>query len=227
MVHIGIIGDYNSQSETHTATNISLELAGSYLGTAVETSWIPTRQILKTDLRSFDAYIVNTGVYEDRDAVLYALRVFREGNVPTLAVCGGFQHMIIEFSRNVLGLNGVGHAEFDAATDPHIIVPLTCSLRGQSAAVAVVPDSHVGRLYQDDDAIDTFYCSFGINTTYLRLLSQSSLAVVGTDGNGLVRVTELLGHPFFIGTLFVPQARALNGKSHPLINGLVKTANTQ
>jgi CTP synthase (UTP-ammonia lyase) len=224
MAHIGIIGDLNPDSETHIATDQCLELAASRLELDIRAEWIPTNAILKTDLDSFDAFIVNTGVYEDRDSVLCALRMTRESKIPTLAACGGFQHMIIEYARNVLNLRDVGHAEFDSDSTAHIIVPLQCSLRGQEGDISVLRSSQVGRLYQIEKTTEKFYCSFGINQKYLEALEQSPLRVVGTDEHGLVRITELSDHPFFIGTLFVPHARALRGESHPLIDGLVEWA---
>lgn len=224
MVHIGIFGDYNPQFETHIATNQSLEIAARRLGIDVRAEWIPTPAIMRTDLDTFDAFIVNTGVYEDRDAVLYALRILRERKIPTLAPCGGFQHMIMEYARNVLGLDDVGHAEFDSELTNHIIVPLQCSLRGQKGSVSLVRDSQVGQIYQDHETTEKFYCAFGLNPDYLETLKQSPLRIVGADEEGVVRVTELPEHPFFIGTLFVPQARSLEGEPHPLIDGLVKLA---
>ncbi len=224
MARIGILADYNSQSETHIATDKCLALAAVNLGVDVHGEWVPTQLISKTDIGSFDGLIVNTGVYDDRDAVLNTLRIAREGNIPTLATCGGFQHMIIEYARNVLGLNGVGHAEFDLDSTDHIIVPLQCSLRGREADIAIVLDSQVGRLCKSNAVTEKFYCSFGISPAYLEQLGHSPLRIVGTDDDGLVRVTELPGHPFFIGTLFVPQARALRGEVHPLVFGLVESA---
>lgn len=224
MAHIGIFGDYNPRAETHIATNQSLEIAAHRLGIEVRAEWIPTPAIMRTDLDTFDAFIVNTGVYEDRDAVLHALRNVRERKIPTLAACGGFQHMILEYARNVLGLDDVGHAEFDPKMTDHIIVPLQCSLRGRKGCVSLVRDSQVGQLYQQHETTEKFYCSFGVNPDYLVTLKQSPLRIVGADEEGVVRVTELPEHPFFIGTLFVPQARSLEGESHPLIDELVKLA---
>jgi CTP synthase (UTP-ammonia lyase) len=132
--------------------------------------------------------------------------------------------MIIEYARNVLMLEGVGHAEFDPEADSHIIVPLQCSLRGLEGNISISPDTLVRQLYQVDEATEKFYCSFGVSASHVNAISQTGLRVVGTDEQGLVRVTELSDHPFFIGTLFVPQARALKGEFHPLIEGLIKCA---
>ena len=224
MVRLGILGDYNPQAESHVATDSCISLAESELRVEVDSAWVPTRELSSTDLCSFDALIVATGVYEEREPVFHALRVAREEGIPTLAMCGGFQHMIIEYARNVLGLKQVGHAEFDPHLADHIIVPLQCSLRGLEAEVSIERDSQAGRLYQSDRSTEKFYCSFGLAPRYLQALQGSSLRFVGQDDEGQMRITELPNHPFFIGTLFVPQARALKGASHPLINGLLCAA---
>lgn len=222
MIRVGIIGDYNSQHESHRATDACIPLAEANLSVGLRAEWLPTRELVMTELRSFDALIIATGIYEQREPVFEALRVAREEDIPTLAMCGGFQHMIIEYARNVLGLKGVGHAEFDLHLDDHIIVPLQCSLRGLEGGVSIARDSQVGRLYQSERSTESFYCSFGIEPQYQQTLKGMSLQFVGEDDEGQVRITELPNHPFFIGTLFVPQAWALKGRAHPLIDGLRK-----
>lgn len=150
MIRLGIIGDYNPQQESHRAIDLCLTLAASELRVDVLSAWVPTPELSTITPSSFDALIVATGIYEERAAVFDALRVAREEDIPTLAMCGGFQHMIIEYARNVIGLKEVGHAEFDSDLADHIIVPLQCSLRGLEAGVAILRDSQAGRLYQVD-----------------------------------------------------------------------------
>lgn len=222
MARIGILADYNPSYETHIVTDKSLALAASKLGIQVDVEWLATRTLDKLDLNSFDGLIAGTGVYEDRGLVLEALRIARENRIPTLATCGGFQFMIIEYARNVLGLKGVGHQEFDADTGAHIITPLECSLRGTEGGITIERDSVVGELYKTERTTERFYCAFGINPLYVEALRQSPLRVVGTDDQGLIRVTELPAHPFYVGTLFVPQAASLKDASHPLVEGLVQ-----
>jgi CTP synthase (UTP-ammonia lyase) len=224
MIRLGIIGDYNPQQESHRATDLCLPLAASELRVDLEPVWVPTRELSAITLSSFDALLVATGIYEERAPVFDALRVAREEYIPTLAMCGGFQHMIIEYARNVIGLKEVGHAEFDSDLAEHIIVPLRCSLRGMEGEISIARDSQTGRLYQGDRSTERFYCSFGLEPRYVQILKESPLRLVGQDDEGQIRITELPEHPFFIGTLFVPQARALAGCSHPLINGLLKVA---
>lgn len=224
MIRLGIIGDYNPQHELHRATDACIPLVESELGVKVEAIWIATTELSKTDLNEFNALLVGTGIYQEREPVLDALRFAREHAIPTLAMCGGFQHMIIEYARNVVGLQEVGHAEFDPHIGDHIIVPLQCSLRGLEGSVVIEPNSLMAHLYNSERSTEKFYCSFGIAPRYYETLAGASLRFVGHDDEGQIRIAELPNHPFFVGTLFVPQASALKGVSHPLINGLLNVA---
>jgi CTP synthase (UTP-ammonia lyase) len=224
MLKVAVLGDFNPNVETHVATNVSLDIAREQYNIPVATVWLPTAQINVAEILGFDAVIIGTGVYEDRSKVLDAIEIAREGKIPTLGACGGFQFMIIEFARNVLGISEAAHAEFDVESAEQVIVPLSCSLRGQEHKISVVRDSQVGRLYETGDTTEKFYCGFGIGADYVDALQGGGLRVVGSDGAGTVRIVELPGHPFFVGTLFVPQARAIRGECHPLILGLLAAA---
>ncbi len=227
MIKIGIVGDYNPNSETHQATDLSFELAGTILDIPIRTKWLSTQQIAESDLMESHALLFNTGVYEDRDKVLTLIRVARESGIPTLAACGGFQHLILEFARNVAKIEAIGHAEFDGDGSTNIIVPLACSLRGREMALSLVSDSQVGKLYGASCTTERYYCSYGVCPSYIHSLVEHGLKVSGSDDEGILRVTELPSHPFYLGTLFVPQAWALGSRLHPLIAGLVQAGATR
>jgi len=80
----------------------------------------------------------------------------------------------------------------------------------------------VARIYGATEAREQYYCNFGVNPDCVPLLCQGPLRVVGSDTEGEVRVVELPGHPFFIGTLFVPQARSTPQQSHPLVTAFLQ-----
>jgi CTP synthase (UTP-ammonia lyase) len=65
--------------------------------------------------------------------------------------------------------------------------------------------------------MEKFYCNFGLNPESEDQLTQEGMQITGTDQNGETRMLELPAHPFFLGTLFVPQARSVTGNPHPLI----------
>lgn len=90
-------------------------------------------------------------------------------------------------------------------------------------------NSLVATIYGSRTATEQYYCNFGVNPEYVSLISSGSLKVTGSDEEGEVRVIELPGHSFFMGTLFVPQARSTPETPHPLVTAFLKAvaANTR
>jgi CTP synthase (UTP-ammonia lyase) len=70
-------------------------------------------------------------------------------------------------------------------------------------------------------AVEEYYCDFGINPDKVSILKSAALQVTGSDIEGEIRVIELPAHPFFLGTLFVPQTRSTFETPHPLVSAFV------
>jgi CTP synthase (UTP-ammonia lyase) len=83
------------------------------------------------------------------------------------------------------------------------------------------PDSQVAHSYGTTTAREQYYCNLGVNPDYVDLLRQGPFRISGHDAEGEVRVIELPGHPFFVGTLFIPQAQSTIEQPHPLVSGFV------
>lgn len=86
------------------------------------------------------------------------------------------------------------------------------------------PDSLVAQSYGAVSVTEHYYCNFGVNPDYVAALASGPLRIVGSDAEGEVRVVELAGHPFFVGTLFSPQLRSTPDQPHPLIVAFVRAA---
>lgn len=82
-------------------------------------------------------------------------------------------------------------------------------------------DSRVAAIYGAMTATEQYYCNFGINPCYVDALKQGPMQITGADAEGDIRVIEWPGHPFFVGTLFVPQARSTPEQPHPLISAFL------
>ena len=121
-------------------------------------------------------------------------------------------------------IGDAGFEEADPDSSALIITRLTCSLRGLVQEVLVVPDTLAARAYGVERATENFLCSFGLNETYRERLFSDDMRVSGTDVEGNARIAELRSHPFFMGTLFVPQCSSEAGEAHPLIVAFVKAA---
>ena len=222
---IGIIGDRDPDDRLHLAS----EQALGHGPLPVPFEWVPTESIgadPAARLAPFAGLLVATSSspYRSVAGALAAIRHAREQGVPLLGACGGFQHMLLEFVRNVLGVADAEHAEADPGAPRLAVTPLSCSLAGQSHPVRLLPGSRAAALCAADTVVEPFYCSYGLNPDYQAALEARGFRVAGRSLDGVVRVMELQDHPFFMGTLYVPQARSRPGEQHPLVAGLVDAA---
>jgi CTP synthase (UTP-ammonia lyase) len=221
MFHVGLVGDHNSGVTAHQAIPRALQIASGVLGCAIEPTWLPTSELARDegiDLGRFDGlWSVPATPYASFDGALRAIRYARERQTPFLGTCGGFQHAVLEYARNVLGHLDAGHLELDPSARVPLFGPLTCSLVEVDGEIRFTPDSEIARIYGRSSANESYHCRFGMDPSYLSWFRGSPLAVTGFDEAGEPRAVELGGHPFFIGTAFQPERSALAGRPHPLI----------
>jgi CTP synthase (UTP-ammonia lyase) len=90
---------------------------------------------------------------------------------------------------------------------------------GQSQTVTVFPGTLAARLYRATKVTEDYYCNYGVNPHYRKRLEEGGLRVSGVGGEGEIRIVEVPGHPFFLATLFLPQARSTSTEPHPLLVG--------
>ncbi|WP_054941165.1 CTP synthase C-terminal region-related (seleno)protein [Paenibacillus ihuae] len=222
MFRIGLIGDYDAQVTAHVAIPQAIRLAAEDLGSPVSFDWIPTpslEQDVEVTLSNYQGlWTVPASPYHSMQGALNGIRFAREHQVPFIGTCGGFQHMIIEFARNVLGLSEADHAEENPAASLVLVAPLTCSVSEQIHTFKLTPGSKVRNIYGTDEIVEQYgICNYGLNPKYAPLLEQAGLRMAGVDFAGEVRIMELDKHPFFVGTLFQPERSALKQLVHPLI----------
>jgi CTP synthase (UTP-ammonia lyase) len=218
---IAIVGDHNPGSVTHAATDSAFARAGAPV------RWIPTPQVHEDPavLAGYDGVLISPGSpYLSMAGVLDAIRYARENDLPLLGTCAGFQHVLIEYARNVAGIAGADHAEVNPDADELVCVPLTCNIIGQLVPVRITPGTLAGELYQAAETVEPFFCTFGLNPRYREPLERSGLRFTGFDGDGEPRILELPGHRFFLGTLYVPQAAPAQHDPHPVLAGFLKAA---
>jgi CTP synthase (UTP-ammonia lyase) len=105
-----------------------------------------------------------------------------------------------------------------------VVTQLSCTLFGKSQRVIVLAGSRAAQLYGRGEAIEDYYCSYGLNPDFRQQFEQAGLRVSGVDDDGQVRIVELKGHPFFLATLFCFQTRSRADQPHPLVAGFVQAA---
>ena len=224
--NIALIGDYNNHIIAHTAIPLALELSSKSSHVNINWSWIET-EILHRDcteiLAKFSAiWIVPGSPYKNMEGVLKAIRFARETGRPFLGTCGGFQHALIEYARNVCHIAYADHAETNPKGEELVVTPLQCSLVEKTDQIFFKPGTYLYSIFNQKPTTGDYHCQYGLNPTWRSRFESASLCFSGYDSTGEVRAFELPGHPFFIGVLFQPERTALRSISHPLIEAFVK-----
>jgi CTP synthase (UTP-ammonia lyase) len=155
--------------------------------------------------------------------VLDSIRYVREKKIPALGNCGGFQHMIIEFARNVCGITLADHEETNPGSPDLLIEKLSCSLVEQQEELTVVDkNSLLFDIIQKEKLVGKYFCSYGLNNSYVDQLQSKGLIPTALSKDGQVRAFEISDHPFFIGTLFQPALTSTVDDPNPIIIAFVK-----
>jgi CTP synthase (UTP-ammonia lyase) len=222
---IALIGDYNSAVIAHQGIDRSMELA-QQATPGLTWEWIHTNTIgadAPGRLAEFSGvWVVPASPYADEKAALASITHARTQGIAFLGTCGGFQHALIEFAREALGLAQAGHGETDPGAAIQLVTPLTCSLVERTGRVHLLSGSRLRDIYGAESGEEGYHCNYGLNPAYENLVSR--LRVSARDDEGEVRAIELQDHPFFIATLFQPERRALTGGLHPLVAAFIEAA---
>ncbi|VVP07844.1 CTP synthase [Pseudomonas fluorescens] len=223
-IRIALIGDYDPQVTAHQAIPVALGLVAEHLNRTLQFEWLPTEQIhADTPLGEFDGFwCVPASPYKREDGALRAIRFAREQQRPFLGTCGGFQHAVLEFSRNVLGWVDAVHGETSPDSERAVLTPLTCSLVEAVDSIYLVPGSLIAKAYETSQIREGYRCRFGVNPQFERQLLNDRLHAVGHDSSGDLRAIELKDHRFFVATLFQPERAALKGQMPPLVRAFVE-----
>lgn len=230
--HLALVGDHDPAITAHRGIAASLQGRATF-------DWLMTDQLpgdaaaMRQRLLGYDGvWCIPGSPYRRMDAALAAIQVAREDGLPFLGTCGGFQHAVIEYMRNVLGRAEADHADSNADTAMPVIAPLACSLVGQTGGVRFTAGSRLAAAIGATGSIEGYHCSYGFNPAYRALLDASELRATAFDEAGEIRGVELAKHPFFVATLFQPERAALpaddatGGKDavHPLVLAFVAAA---
>lgn len=219
---LGIIGDFNASFRPHLATNEAIEVLKPMLNFNLQYDWIPTDSIkdsfdkITNEYKAF--WIAPGSPYKNMEGALRIIQYGRLNNVPTLGTCGGFQHMVIEFARNVLNITDAEHAEYDPYASKLVVNPLSCDLKGQKLEIEIISkNSKTFNIFNSERIYEKYYCNFGLNPQYQDQIHDKGFRIVGSDEHKEARILELANHRFFIATLFVPQDNFSIDKPHKLI----------
>ncbi|MEV0634285.1 hypothetical protein AB0I77_04760 [Streptomyces sp. NPDC050619] len=222
---LALVGDRSPNVGSHTRIPLLLDALAARDRLVLDAYWIPSEEAGDEDAVSgFDAvWVVPGSPYRSEAGVLAAIHTARVAGIPFLGTCGGFQHALLEYARDVCGLTRVAHAENDPDADDPLIEPLACSLVGHEGVVAIEPGSLAQSVIGSERTVERYFCAYG-PSRHLDTLRAHGLRFSGYDEDGHVRIVELPGHPFFLASLFQPELSGDGSRPHPIVRALARAA---
>jgi CTP synthase (UTP-ammonia lyase) len=237
LITIGIIGDFNPDKPSHTATDAAIKQAADLLSLDVKTEWLATGNLRKKSLKEtilqYQGIFAAPTLYFFADGAIKGIRLAREMNIPFLGTCGGSQYTLLEFARNVAGMTNAGHTELTPQTDMPLLIKIACTIdsrKGQAPRmlgtfeINLEPGTEAFRLYGKTKISESYSCSYELNPEYEGRLVEAGLIISGRDDNGKARIFEVHNKRFFIATGFLPQLNSTPENPHPLITAFLKSA---
>jgi CTP synthase len=226
-LHLIVLGDYNPDHVAHQCIPDAVRLAAHAADVPVALQWLETAELgsvaAEQQLSEADGVWLAPGSpYRNMDGVLTTIRRIRENSLPFFGSCGGYQHALLEYARNVLGCREAGLAEVEPGCAVPLIGPLVCALIETQGGIVLKPGSRLAGLYGAERVEEGYHCSYGLNPQYLPLFAGSALTIAAWDEEGDPRAFELAGHPFFFGTAYQPERSARYGHAHPLITAFIR-----
>jgi CTP synthase len=246
-VDIAMVGKYVQIRDSYISLNEALTHAGVQTRTRVRIHFIESTDIEERGtalLEGMDAVLVPGGFGERGiEGKIAAIKHARERGIPYLGICLGMQLAVIEYGRNVLGLDGANSTEFNRAS-PHPVIALItewqdaargAQARDESSAkggtmrlgaqdVQLADGSRARSLYGRGTIRERHRHRYEFNNTYMDRYRAGGLAFTGLSGDGLVEIVELAGHPWFLATQFHPEFTSNPRDGHPLFTGFVAAA---
>ncbi len=247
-VTIGMVGKYVDLTESYKSLSEALIHAGLHTRTKVQIKYIDSEEIengCTEILEDIDAILVPGGFGERGvEGKIETVKYARENKIPYLGICLGMQVAVIEFARNVAGIEKAHSTEFKSNAEDPVIGLITewtnedgsvelrteesdkggtMRLGGQQCRLA--QDSLAREVYGKDIIVERHRHRYEFNNNYMEKLEQAGLVFSGKSiDNSLVEIVENKDHPWFVACQFHPEFTSTVHGGHPLFSGFVSAA---
>jgi CTP synthase len=238
-VDIAIVGKYVHLKDSYKSLNEALIHGGIANRLRVNLRFVDSEAVEKegpeTLLKEADGVLVPGGFGQRGiEGKIQAIHYARENRVPYFGICLGMQLAVVEFARNVCGLTGANSTEFNPET-PHPVIALMEEQKiilekGGTMRLGAYPavlkeGSSVHQAYGELQISERHRHRYELNNEYRKALSEKGLIFSGLspDGN-LVEISELPGHPWFLGCQFHPELKSRPHAPHPLFREFISAA---
>jgi len=244
-VQIGLVGKYIDLPDAYLSVSEALRAGGFANDTKVDIWWVASDECETPDgaaraLARLDGICVPGGFgVRGIEGKLGALRFARENKIPVLGLCLGLQCMVIEYSRNMVGLPAASSSEFDPDTPDPVIATMAeqvdiiadgdlgGTMRLGLYPAELAPGSVVAELYGTTVVQERHRHRYEVNNAYRDRITEAGLFFSGlSPDRNLVEFVELPRdvHPYYVATQAHPELRSRPNRSHPLFRGLVAAA---
>ncbi|WP_448232257.1 CTP synthase [Microbacterium lacticum] len=244
-VTIGLVGKYIDLPDAYLSVTEALKAGGFAQETKVQVTWIPsdlceTPEGAEKALAAVDGIVVPGGFgIRGIEGKLGALRFAREQRIPTLGICLGLQCMVIEYARNVAGIEGASSSEFDPDTAHAVIATMAeqvdiiaggdmgGTMRLGLSEAELAEGSLAAEVYGANRASERHRHRYEVNNRYRDQIAEAGLWFSGlSPDRNLVEYVELPRevHPYYIATQAHPELRSRPTEANPLFRGLIAAA---
>lgn len=239
IVNIGLIGKYVELQDSYKSILEAFIHAGASNEVKVNVVSIHSEYLTKDNvsekLEHLDAVLVAPGFGERGiEGKIESIRYVRENNIPFLGICLGMQMAVIEFSRNILGLQDAISTEMDQDTSNPVIdlmesqkdiTDMGGTMRLGAWSCILESDSKVFNIYNSNEISERHRHRYEYNNTYKEQLENAGMTSAGYNPEtGLVEIIEIQSHRWFVGVQYHPEYKSTVTNPHPLFIAFVKAA---
>jgi CTP synthase len=238
-VSIALVGKYVHLRDSYKSLHESLVHAALECDVKLDLDYVDSEELEGGDLEArlgrHDAILVPGG-FGDRgsEGKIRAIQFARENDIPFFGICLGMQMAVVEYARNVCGLEGANSAEFNRNAQ-HLVVDIMPDQRGIKDKGATMrlgaypctikPGSLAAQIYGTPKISERHRHRYEVNNEYREQLEQGGLVLCGVSPDErLVEMVELPGHPHFVGCQFHPEFKSKPHLPHPLFTSFVRAA---
>ena len=239
VVRIGLVGKYVELQDAYKSIDESLLIASIYNDRKLDLRLIHSEKINDANaaelLADLDGVVIAPGFGQRGvEGKFAAIRYLREHDIPTLGICLGMQCMVIEFARDVLGLEGANSTEMDPQTpypvidlmeDQKNVVNMGGTMRLGTYDCTLRPGSHICAAYGKEHIQERHRHRFEFNNEYKDRFEAAGMQCVGENPDtGLVEAVEVSGLRWFVGVQYHPEYTSTVLSPNPLFMGFIKAA---
>ena len=235
-VKIAILGKYFGLPDSYMSVVESLKHACLQNKVNLDLQWIDADNYDAEDISNLDGVVVPGGFgVRGIEGKISAIQYLRENKIPFLGICLGLQCAVIEYARNVCGINEANSSEFSQNTKDFVIDLLPnqdldkddvgASMRLGTYPCKIAKNTITSEIYKDEVIYERHRHRYEVNNKYREVLEKNGLIFSGlSPDNNLVEMIELKDHPFFVASQFHPEFKSRPWEPAPMFNKFIQSA---